>query len=98
MTMNMYIVMTMNIYINDENTKWLKSYRERGGSMSGVVNNLLERHIHGEIKMAYDPVKKELMGGVVGDVLETTTYTPIDDSGNKVIPNLGDVIKTTDKK
>lgn len=52
---NMAIIMYMNIYMNKENEAWLLAYKERGGSMSGLINNLMERHIHGELKQPYTP-------------------------------------------
>lgn len=54
MTMTMYTE-HMNIYINQENTEWLQNYKERGGSMSGLINNLMERHIHGKLKQSFEP-------------------------------------------
>lgn len=43
MTMNMYIVMNMNIYISRENEERLRSE----ASMSGLINHLLEQHYSG---------------------------------------------------
>lgn len=43
MTMTMCIVMTMNIYISSDNKKALKELKDKGHSMSGLVNHLLDK-------------------------------------------------------
>lgn len=44
MTMNMYIIMNMNIYIQEDNQKLLQQYKDSGKSMSALINALIMEH------------------------------------------------------
>lgn len=44
MTMNMAIIMTMNIYITPQNQEYLSHLKVKGESMSGLINRLLTDH------------------------------------------------------
>lgn len=55
MNMNMCIIMYMNIYISPTNEKRL---RDHPGSMSGLVNSLLDKHFSGVVYN--EPIKREV--------------------------------------
>lgn len=42
MTINMSIIMDMNIYITPENERKLREIQQKGGSMSGLINIAVE--------------------------------------------------------
>lgn len=81
--MNMYIVMYMNIYITPTNEEYLKSLKDTGDSMSGLVNHLLDAHRINipPIELAYNPLSKTVAGKPVAEVLITEpTYSGFDTS------------------
>lgn len=57
MTMNMRIIMTMNIYIKPE----LEDRLRKEPTMSGLINNLLERHY-------FDTVGEKTQAEVLADI------------------------------
>lgn len=65
MNMNMRIIMNMNIYITPDNEKKLQEFRNRGLSMSGLINGLLNEFFGDDgdkprsMGLALPPVKQE---------------------------------------
>ena len=72
--MNMRIVMNMNIYITPQNQKRLAIHKNKGESMSGLINGLLDAHF-GEIKESEPPVEPRNTPGAINTDFESIGIT-----------------------
>lgn len=74
MYMNMCIIIVMNIYISQPNEEKLRQYR---GSMSGLINDLLERHFTDNPTASSGPLP-DIKGITTADKLEEPKYEKFD--------------------